>query len=308
MKVLVTGGAGFIGSTLVKEWLRRGAEVTVIDNLRTGRIENLEDVMDSITFIQKSICERDLVIDALEGIDYVFNLAAMVSVPESVENMCETVNINVNGLLNVLDGCVKHGIKKIVHSSSAAVYGKYPELPSKEIDLPKPLSPYAITKLDGEYYLNFYNSEFGLPTVSLRYFNVFGKGQRPDSAYAAAIPAITHRSLNNETIEIYGDGEQTRDFVYVMDVVNANILAAEKGQGLYNVARGESTSINQLVKIIMELTNSSSPVVYKDVRAGDVKYSTAEVSKIKELGFVPETEIYDGLKNTVEYFKDCFTK
>ena len=303
MKVVVTGGAGFIGSNIVKEWVRRGAEVIVIDNMRSGYLENLEGVFDSIKLYRNSITERDVVFEAVEGADYIFNLAALVSVPESVEKIYETVEINTIGLINLLEAAKKFRCKKLVHSSSAAVYGKFPDIPSKESDLPRPVSPYAITKLDGEYYLDFYREEFNLPTVSLRYFNVFGEGQRPDSAYAAAIPAFTSRALKNKPLTIYGDGEQTRDFIYVSDVVTANILAAEKGEGLYNVARGESTSVNHLVEMILKITNSSSEIIYENERAGDVKYSTADISRIEEIGFSPSMDIYDGLVRTIEYFR-----
>ncbi len=225
LKVVVTGGAGFIGSHIVESWASNNVEVHVIDNLRTGKYENIRTTK-GVSFHNVSITDREAVFEIMEGATYVHHLAALVSVPESVDNPLECIEINLKGLINILDAAVKHKVKKIVHSSSAAVYGDNPASP-KDTDLrPMPKSPYGITKLDGEYYLQAYEENFGLKGISLRYFNVFGPRQDPGSQYAAAVPIFVKKALKGESITIYGDGEQTRDFIYVKDVVNANVLAA----------------------------------------------------------------------------------
>ncbi|HXX65295.1 MAG TPA: NAD-dependent epimerase/dehydratase family protein, partial [Bacteroidota bacterium] len=217
LKVVVTGGAGFIGSHIVEYWSNQGADVHVIDNLRTGKRENIAGIQ-GVTFHHVSITDRAAVFEILDGACYVHHLAALVSVPESVQKPLECVEINVRGLINVLDAAAKHRVKKIVHSSSAAVYGDTPGSVKETNLMPMPKSPYGITKLDGEYYLQVYLENYGLESVSLRYFNVFGPRQDPHSQYAAAVPIFIERAINGEPITIYGDGEQTRDFIYVRDV------------------------------------------------------------------------------------------
>lgn len=309
-KVVVTGGAGFIGSHIVDAWLKRGAEVHIIDNLRTGKRENVALFPQSV-FHEVSITDRKKVFEILRGVDYVHHLAALISVPESILNPLECVEINVNGLINILDAAKERGVKKVVHSSSAAVYGDNPASPKTVEMKPEPKSPYGITKLDGEYYLKHYNEQFSLGTASLRYFNVFGPRQDPASQYAAAIPIFVSRALKNEKIIIYGDGEQTRDFIYVDDVVQANILAAEneKAVGVYNVASGSAISINELVKLIIEMTDSKSKIEYHEPRSGDIKHSLASIELTKsELNFSPSKNLSDGLKETVKYFIELFSK
>lgn len=309
-KVVVTGGAGFIGSHIVDAWLKRGAEVHIIDNLRTGKRENVA-LFPQAVFHEVSITDRKKVFEILRGVDYVHHLAALISVPESILNPLECVEINVNGLINILDAAKERGVKKVVHSSSAAVYGDNPASPKTVEMKPEPKSPYGITKLDGEYYLKHYNEQFSLGTASLRYFNVFGPRQDPASQYAAAIPIFVSRALKNEKIIIYGDGEQTRDFIYVDDVVQANILAAEneKAVGVYNVASGSAISINELVKLIIEMTDSKSKIEYHEPRSGDIKHSLASIELTKsELNFSPSKNLSDGLKETVKYFIELFSK
>ena len=239
------------------------------------------------------------------GATYIHHLAAMVSVPESVQNPLECIKINVEGLINILDAAVENKVKKIVHSSSAAVYGENPESP-KNVDMkPMPKSPYGITKLDGEYYLQSYQENFGLKTTSLRYFNVFGTRQDPKSQYAAAIPIFINKALKNEVITIYGDGEQTRDFIFVKDVVMANYLAVTNSDvsGVFNVALGQTTTINNIAKIIVEETKSKSRIVHEDVRAGDIKHSHASIDNtIEKLKFKPQYSLADGLKETIKYY------
>ncbi len=303
-KIVITGGAGFIGSHIAEYWSNQNAEVIVLDNLRSGYKKNIES-LSNVTFINGSITDKKLVDQLLRGTDYVHHLAAMISVPESVMNPYECVEINIIGLLNILEAAKKHNVKKIVHSSSAAVYGDNPESPKYTDMKPQPKSPYGITKLDGEYYLQMYTESFGLNTTSLRYFNVFGPRQDPKSQYAAAIPIFVASALKNEDIVIYGDGEQTRDFVYVKDVVQANVLAVtnESLSGVFNVGNGYSISINKLVEMVLSLTKSSSKIIYKEVRPGDIKHSLASIDETKEkLSFSPKFDLLEGLDETIKYF------
>lgn len=308
MKIVITGGAGFIGGHIAAYWLEQGADVHIIDNFRSGKRENLKKIPKAILH-EGSITDRDFVFNVIKGADYVHHLAAMISVPESMDKPLECVDINVNGLINILDAAREYKVKKVVHSSSAAVYGDNPTSPKTTDMRPEPLSPYGITKLDGEYYLKMYNDAFSTPTVSLRYFNVFGPGQDPASQYAAAIPIFVKKALLDEDLTIFGDGEQTRDFVFVKDVVQANVLAAKQNEATksYNVANGHAISITELCNLIIETTNSKSKIVYNPPRSGDIKHSLAsiELSK-KELGYVPKYDLKDGLKETITYFMEIF--
>jgi UDP-glucose 4-epimerase len=308
MKIVVTGGAGFIGSHIVEHWLAEGAEVHILDNFRSGRRENVA-LFPKAVLQEGSITNRDFVFNVLQGADYVHHLAAMISVPESMDKPLECVEINVNGLINILDAAREHGVKKVVHSSSAAVYGDNPVSP-KTVDMrPEPLSPYGITKLDGEYYLKMYSDTFNVGTTSLRYFNVFGPRQDPKSQYAAAIPIFVNKALKNEDLVIFGDGEQTRDFVFVKDVVQANILAATQpnATGVYNVANGHSITIKELCELIIETTESKSTIVFADPRTGDIKHSLASVELTrKELDFNPEYDLIQGMRETIKYFMQLF--
>lgn len=308
IKVVVTGGAGFIGSHIVEYWINQGAEVHVIDNLRSGFLSNIEK-FPQVIFHHGSVTDKSLVFDVVKNTDYVHHLAAMVSVPESIEKPYECVEINIIGLLNILEAAKLHKVKKVVFSSSAAVYGDNPELPKTVNTIPSPKSPYGITKLDGEYYLKVYNEQYGLGTVSLRYFNVFGPRQNPNSQYAAAVPIFINRALANQSITIYGDGEQTRDFIYVKDIVKANVLAAtnEKLTGVFNVALGLSTSINKLANEIIKITNSKSQIIYQDERRGDIKHSIASIDEsIDKLKFSPDYSLSDGLEETINYYRSQF--
>lgn len=305
MKVVVTGGAGFIGSHIVEYWSNQNAEVHVLDNLRSGFEKNLHG-FKNVTFQKGSITDKNFVNKVLENTNYVFHLAALISVPESLEKPDECLEINVKGLLNVLDAAKNHGIEKVVHSSSAAIYGDDPRLP-KDISMkPKPQTPYGITKLDGEYYLQMYFEQYGLPTTSLRYFNVFGPRQDPKSQYAAAIPIFVYKALKNEPITIFGDGEQTRDFVYVKDVVAANVLAAttKNVTGVFNVANENAITINDLAKLIIKTTNSKSEIIYQPTRPGDIKHSLASIKETREyLKFNPSHNLTSSLETTIKYFE-----
>ena len=302
MRVLVTGGAGFIGSHIVEHFQGK-AEVRVLDNLRSGYLENLEGLEHE--FIEGSITDRATVRGAVEGVDYVFHMAAMISVPESMGKPIECVEINTTGTLVVLEEAAKAGVKKMCFSSSAANYGDNPVVPKVETMLPEPKSPYAITKLDGEYYCDMFSREGRLDTGVMRYFNVFGPRQDPGSAYAAAVPIFIDKAAKNETITIFGDGEQTRDFIYVKDIVSANVFLAMNNtpSGFFNVAYGGRLTINDLARKIIELTGSSSKIEYAPERAGDVMHSMASVDKIMAAGFEPISSFDEGLRATIAFFQ-----
>ena len=303
MRVLVTGGAGFIGSHIVEHFQGR-AEVRVLDNFRSGFRRNLEAF--EVELIEGSILDRAAVAAAVEGVDYVFHLAAMISVPESMEKPVECVEVNTVGTLNVLEAAAAAGCRKLCLSSSAAIYGDNPEVPKRETMIPEPKSPYAVTKLSGEYYCAMFDRENRLPTACLRYFNVFGPRQDPGSQYAAAIPIFISKALKNEPITIFGDGEQTRDFIFVKDIVAANVYATTHPEmnAVYNVAYGGRITINDLARKIIELTGSSSEIRYLPERPGDVKHSMAAVDRLTAAGFRPGADFAGGLEETIRYFAE----
>ncbi len=302
MKVLVTGGAGFIGSHIVEHFQGR-AEVRVLDNLRSGYKHNLAAFQHE--FIEASILDREDVRRAVQGIDYVFHLAAMISVPESMAKPIECNELNTTGTLIVLEEAAKAGVKKLVLSSSAAIYGDNPVTPKVETMLAEPKSPYAITKLDGEFYCKMFADEGRLQTTCLRYFNVFGPRQDPKSQYAAAVPIFIDRAVKNQPITVHGDGEQTRDFIYVKDIVAANVFFATQSPttGVFNVAYGQKITIKELAQKICELTGSRSVITHGPERAGDVKHSRAAIDKLLAAGFVPTSNFTDGLAATIEFFQ-----
>ena len=300
-RILVTGGAGFIGSHIVEENQDR-FEVRVLDNFRSGRRENLEGL--NCELIEGDILDRDCVAKAVEGVDYVFHLAALISVPESMEKIIECNEINCKGLITVLEESSKAGVKKLVFSTSAAVYGDNPVSPKVETMVPEPKSPYAITKLDGEYYCDMFAKTGRLSTACLRYFNVFGPRQNPRSAYAAAVPIFITKALANEDITIYGDGGQTRDFVFVKDIAAANMFMAESEHtGVYNMAYGGKITIQALAEMIVELTGSKSNIVHLPERPGDIRHSLAAVDKIKGTAFKPSWDFRKGLEVAIESYK-----
>lgn len=302
MKILVTGGAGFIGSHIV-EYFQGKADVRVLDNLRSGFLHNLKGFQ--YEHFNGSILERNLVRKAIEGVDYVFHLAAMISVPESMQKPIECTEINTLGTLVMLEEAERTGVKKLVLSSSAAIYGDNPVTPKLESMLPEPKSPYAITKLDGEFYCKMFSDEGRLQTACLRYFNVFGPRQDPKSQYAAAVPIFIERAQKNEPITIYGDGEQTRDFIFVKDIAAANAFFAteSKQTGVFNVAYGRRITINELAGTICRLTGSKSEIRHAEERPGDVKHSMADINKLNKAGFFPKGNLSDGLQETVQWYK-----
>ena len=304
MNILVTGGSGFIGSHIVEHFQDRADTIRVLDNLRTGYRQNLAGL--ECEFIKGSITDRELVKKAVQGIDYIFHMAAMVSVPESMSKISECVDINVNGLLNVLEEASDAGVKKIVLASSAANYGDNPTVPKLETMYPEPKSPYAITKLDGEYYLEMFRSEGKLQTTSIRFFNVFGPRQDPKGSYAAAVPIFIEKAVKGEDITVYGDGEQTRDFIYVKDIVGALVFAAmnEDMHGTYNAGYGGQITINDLANNILETAQTESKLIHGPERAGDVKHSRASSDKLRAAGWEPRFTLEDGLAATFDFFKD----
>lgn len=304
-KVVITGGAGFIGSNLAEE-LMKNNEVIVIDNFSTGKKENLIG-LDGIKIINGSITDIKLLQKEFENVDYVFHQGALPSVPRSVENPISSNKANIDGTLNVLVAARDNNVKKVVYASSSSAYGDTPELPKKETMIPNPLSPYAITKLTGEYYCKIFTDVYGLATTSLRYFNVYGPKQDPTSQYSAVIPKFITRVMNNQNPIIYGDGEQTRDFTFVKDVVQANILSAESkkcNREVLNIACGKRITINKLAKEIINAFGKNLDLKHTKPRVGDVKHSLADISKAKELiGFEPKYSLKKGLEITIDYFK-----
>lgn len=300
MRVLITGGAGFIGSHLVEHFQGK-ADVRVLDSLRSGYLHNIEKF--DVEFIQGDIRDRAAVEKAVKDVDYIFHLAAMISVPESMTKITECIEINNLGMINVLEAASEAGVKKLCFSTSAAIYGDNPVVPKIETMFPEPKSPYAITKLDGEYYCGMFTKEGRLQTACLRYFNVFGPRQDPNSAYAAAVPIFIEKALHNQDITIFGDGEQTRDFVFVKDVVGANVFFAMNDiTGVHNIAYGGRITINDLASEIIRLTNSNSKILHLPERAGDVKHSMAAIDKLKATGFKPAHTFSDALKQTIEAY------
>ncbi len=306
-RVLVTGGAGFIGSNLVKGLVEKDHDVTVIDNLSTGREEKLSDVKDSIKFHKLDI--TDDILDRIGNIsfDCIFHMAANPSVEFSVRRPLEVDMVNSHGTLNMLEYARKSGSKKFVYSASSAAYGETDCSNNTEDMLPLPLSPYGVSKLCGEYYVRCYDSLFDISTICLRYFNVFGEFQDPDSQYAAVIPKFITSALKGEKLTVFGDGKQTRDFTYVKDIVRANLLAMEtdiNGQSV-NVATGGSISLNQLIDAIKKGLNRPLNVVYEDVRDGDIKHSCSDISKALEvLGYRPEFDFEQAIKKTMDWYEE----
>jgi UDP-glucose 4-epimerase len=302
MRILITGGAGFIGSHLV-EHFQGQAEVRVLDNLRSGFQRNLAGFQHE--FIEASILNREAVRQAVQGVDYIFHLAAMISVPESMAKPVECNEINTIGTLVVLEEAAQAGVKKLILSTSAAIYGDNPIVPKVETMLAEPKSPYAITKLDGEFYCKLFADAGRLPTACLRYFNVFGPRQDPKSQYAAAVPIFIDRAVKNQPITIYGDGEQTRDFIFVKDIVAANVFFATQSTatGVFNVAYGQKITVQELAQKICALTGSKSAINHAPERAGDVKHSLAAIDKLRAAGFAPTSNFADGLAATIQFFQ-----
>lgn len=311
MKYLVTGGAGFIGSNIVEELLRRGEKVRVLDNFSTGKRENLTQFIDQIELIEGDIRSYHIVREAVSGIDVVLHQAALPSVPRSIRDPITSNEVNVTGTLNILNAAKDAKVKRVVFASSSSVYGDNPELPKHEGMIPNPLSPYAVSKLAGEKYCGVFSKIYGLETVSLRYFNVFGPRQDPNSQYSAVIPRFITAIINDQRPVIFGDGEQSRDFTFVDNVVNANILAStrENVSGIaVNCACHGNITLNELIRKINEILGKNIEPIYLEERVGDIKHSFASIDKINILlGYEPQKNIFDGLMTTIEYYKNIYS-
>jgi len=301
-KFVITGGAGFIGSHLAKR-LSKSNDVLVIDDLSTGKMENLGRL--DVRFLKGSLTDLPLLKKAFAGASCVFHQAAIASVKKSVEDPLRTNAVGTDGTLNVLIAARDAGVPRVVQASSAAVYGSSPELPKKEDMLPDPMSPYAVSKLAAEHYARVFQQLYGLKTVSLRYFNVFGPKQDPSSEYSGVISRFISALLCDEQPVIYGDGEQTRDFVYVNDVVSANILAGRAAPGVYNIACARSISLNTLAKVMGKILAKEVRPRYESARAGDIKHSLADISRAKEMGYFPKYDLEEALIETIQWFENC---
>jgi len=300
MNIVVTGGAGFIGQHIAEKLAAEGNNVIVIDK----RKNKWSFLHKNINLVQEDIRNYNKINAYFKDVDYVFHLAALISVPESIKKPNITIDNNVKGTVNILRASQENNIKKVIFSSSCAAYGSNTKIPINENDETLPLSPYAISKLSAEYFLKMYNNETDVKTTSLRYFNVYGPRQDHLSQYSAVIPLFVNKALKNKDIIIYGDGEQTRDFIYVEDVVRANKLVMNKGDGeIFNVGRGEKISINDLACKIIELTDSDSKIIHKEGRDGEIKHSLADISKISKIGFKPDFSLEEGLKRLIAFFK-----
>ena len=305
--ILVTGGAGFIGSHLVEALVQRGHRVRVVDNLITGRREYLTQVADRIEFFEGDILDSQLMRLAMQGVEIVFHQAALASVPLSIERPHDVHAACASGTLNVLDHARQAGVRRVVYAASSSLYGNQPHATNRETDVPGPMSPYAVAKLAGEYYCHAYYHSFGLETVCLRYFNVFGPRQDPDSTYSAVIPLFITRLLSGQRPIVFGDGQQSRDFTFVDNVVHGNLLAAEAvgaaGRS-FNLANGRSTSLLQLLGALRRLLNVKLEPIHEPARVGEVRHSMADISQATlHLGYEPLIDFETGLARSIDYYR-----
>lgn len=308
-RYLITGGAGFIGSHICQALVARDDDVVVLDNFSTGKRPNLEPMLRDIELIEGDIRDKETVVRAMNGVDYVIHQAALASVQRSVEDPTPTNEVNVQGTLNLLEAAADGGVKRFVYASSSSVYGDSEELPKHEGMVPNPMSPYAASKLAGEWYCRIFSGLRALPTTGLRYFNVFGPRQDPSSQYAAVIPIFVTSLLSGEQATIFGDGEQSRDFTFIDNVVNANLAAcAAKGSGgdVYNVACGDRFTLNVLYDRLQNTLGVDLSPIYAEPRAGDVRHSMASIDSIRDaLGYEVAVAFEDGLERTVNWYKEA---
>lgn len=307
-KYLVTGGAGFIGANIVRQLIDNGEKVKVLDNFNTGKRENINELMNEIEFMEGDVTNNQTVIEAVKDVDVIFHQGAIPSVPKSIIDPMKTNYANINGTLRLLQAAAQANVKRFIYAASSSAYGFNETLPKQE-DMPgRPMSPYAVSKYAGELYCKVFHHLYGLETISLRYFNVFGPHQDPNSKYAAVIPAFIKSILNNESPVIYGDGTQSRDFTYIDNVVAANLLAANapKLQGeVINIGNGSQIALNELVMYINNILGKNIPVAYTAERQGDVKHSLADISLAEKLiGYRPSTSFHEGLKHTIHWLKN----
>jgi UDP-glucose 4-epimerase len=308
-RVVITGGAGFIGSNIAEDLSARN-EIIIVDDLSSGRPDNIAHLrrLPNVSFRQGSILDLALVREAIRGADYVFHLAALASVPLSIEDPLRTEQVNTVGTLNVLVAARDSRVKKVVFSSSCAVYGDTPSLPAREDMPPQPLSPYAVTKAAAEQYCSVFRHVYGLPAVALRYFNVYGPRQDPRSEYAAVVPRFISRALAGSPLTVFGDGQQTRDFVYVRDVVSANIGAAQSdASGVFNIGSGRPTSVLQLADLIVKLTGAKSALAHQPPQPGEIRHSYGDISRAAQFGYNPRHSIEEGIRETIAALRPSAT-
>lgn len=307
MRYLVTGGAGFIGSNTVDELVRRGHSVVVLDDLSSGKEENLADIRNKITFMKGSITDLETVQKAMQQADYVIHLAARTSVPRSVKDPLETNHINVEGTLNVLVAARDNKVKRVVFAASSSAYGETPTLPKIEAMQPVPISPYGVSKYVGELYAQTFGKCYGLENVSLRYFNIFGPRQDPDSPYSGVLSRFATAFLEGEPAVVFGDGEQTRDFTYVENAVQANLLACEAPGAsgkVFNVGTGARISLNQTLELLRTISGKRLEPRYEPPREGDIRDSQADIANAREcLGYEPSVGFEEGLQKTFEWYQ-----
>jgi nucleoside-diphosphate-sugar epimerase len=309
-KYLVTGAAGFIGSSIVRALLEAGQEVRGIDNFATGKRENIADLKGKLDFREASILDEAAVADACAGVDYVFHEAALPSVPKSVAEPRLTNATNIDGTLNVLLAARDAGVKRVIYAASSSAYGESEVLPKQEAMMARPISPYAVQKLTGEHYMQTFTAVYGLETVSLRYFNVFGPRQDANSQYSAVLAKFITQMSRNESPTIFGDGEQSRDFTFIDNVVKGNLLAAgapaeEVSGRMFNVATGTRITLNQTFKLLQQIIGFSGPAKYAAPRLGDVKHSLADITLAKKhIGYTPHISFEEGLRRTVDWYRE----
>jgi nucleoside-diphosphate-sugar epimerase len=307
MRYLVTGGAGFVGSNTVDELVRRGHSVVVLDDLSSGKEENLAEIRSKITFVKGSITDLEVVQKAMHQAEYVIHLAARTSVPRSVKDPLDTNRINVEGTLNVLVAARDNKVKRVVFAASSSAYGETPTLPKTELMQPQPISPYGVSKYVGELYLQTFGRCYGLENVSLRYFNIFGPRQDPDSPYSGVLSRFATAFLEEQPPVVFGDGEQTRDFTYVENAVQANLLACEAptaSGGTFNVGTGARVSLNQTLGYLRRISGKNLPAKYEPAREGDIRDSQADIAKAREiLEYEPTVMFDEGLERTFEWYR-----
>jgi UDP-glucose 4-epimerase len=306
-KFLVTGGAGFIGSHITTALVERGDEVVVLDNLSTGKRENLSHLGDEVTLIEGCLLDREVVEKALRGVEVVYHQAALASVPRSVKKPLDTHAACTTGTLNVLDAARQAGVRRVVYAGSSSAYGDQPNMSKRETDLPNPLSPYAAAKLAGELYCKSFAATYGLETVAIRYFNVFGPRQDPNSEYSAVIPIFVTKMVRGERPTIYGDGTQSRDFTYIDNVVSGNLAAADATDAVgrsINVACGTQFTLLHLVAAINEVLGTEIEPSFAAARVGDVRESLADITNARAiLDYEPQVDFNEGLRRSIEYYK-----
>lgn len=312
MRYLVTGGAGFIGSNTVDELVRRGHGVVVLDDLSSGKEENLADVRTKITFMKGSITDLEAVQKAMHQAEYVIHLAARTSVPRSVKDPIDTNHINVEGTLNVLVAARDNRVKRVVFAASSSAYGETPTLPKKESMQPVPISPYGVSKYVGELYARTFGYCYGLENVCLRYFNIFGPRQDPDSPYSGVLSRFATAFLQDERPVVFGDGEQSRDFTYVENAVEANLLACEApavSGGVFNIGTGDRFSLNQTLDILRRVSGKKLQAKYEPPREGDIRDSQADITAAREfLGYEPTVRFEEGLERTYDWYREVSAK